>query len=196
MSTYFTTDKIYKDELLVKDSKFIALLYPIKSKDEFYEILNSLWKEHPKARHICYAYILDGDHFHYYDDGEPNGTAGIRIYSALKLKELCRCALFVVRYFGGTKLGVGPLSRAYFDASMKVINSAQIVKKFITKEILLKMKYDQFEKIKRLIKDFSPLNPEVKFMESIEMKVFIEEEKIDNFLNRIKEFNLKFEVLS
>lgn len=195
MSSYFTIDKVYTEELSVKDSQFIALLYPLNSKEEFNEILSLLWKEHPKARHICYAYILDQNNFHYYDDGEPSGTAGMRIYSALKFKNLSRCALFVIRYFGGTKLGVGPLAKAYFEASMKVINSAQIVEKFITREIVLKINYHQFERLKKLIKEFSPVTPETKFAELIELKVFIEPERLDEFLKRVKEFNVDLKFL-
>lgn len=192
MSSYFSINKNYKEELVVKDSKFISFLFPITSKSEFENILNQLWKEHPKARHICYAYILDENNFHYYDDGEPSGTAGMRIYSALKFKNLSRCALFVVRYFGGTKLGAGPLARAYFDASMKVINSAEIVEKFVTKTVRIKVKYELFEKLKRALKNLSSYEPEIQFSEVVEMKVFIDSEKIADLIDLLQQYNLEF----
>lgn len=194
MSSYFSINKNYKEELVVKDSKFISFLFPITSKSEFENILNQLWKEHPKASHICYAYILDENNFHYYDDGEPSGTAGMRIYSALKFKNLSRCALFVVRYFGGTKLGAGPLARAYFDASMKVINSAEIVEKFITKTVRIKIKYELFEKLKRALKNLSPYEPEIQFSEVIEMKVFVDPEKIEKLIDLLQRYNLEFTI--
>lgn len=192
MSSYFSINKNYKEELVVKDSKFISFLFPITSKSEFENILNQLWKEHPKARHICYAYILDENNFHYYDDGEPSGTAGMRIYSALKFKNLSRCALFVVRYFGGTKLGAGPLARAYFDASMKVINSAEIVEKFVTKTVRIKVKYELFEKIKRALKNLSSYEPEIQFSEVVEMKVFVDPGKIEELIDLLQQYNLEF----
>lgn len=192
MSSYFSINKNYKEELVVKDSKFISFLFPITSKSEFENILNQLWKEHPKARHICYAYILDENNFHYYDDGEPSGTAGMRIYSALKFKNLSRCALFVVRYFGGTKLGAGPLARAYFDASMKVINSAEIVEKFVTKPVRIKVKYELFEKIKRALKNLSSYEPEIQFSEVVEMKVFVDPGKIEELIDLLQQYNLEF----
>lgn len=192
MSSYFSINKNYKEELVVKDSKFISFLFPITSKSEFENILNQLWKEHPKARHICYAYILDENNFHYYDDGEPSGTAGMRIYSALKFKNLSRCALFVVRYFGGTKLGAGPLARAYFDASMKVINSAEIVEKFVTKTVRIKVKYELFEKLKRALKNLSSYEPEIQFSEVVEMKVFVDTEKIKELIDLLQQYNLEF----
>lgn len=192
MSSYFSINKNYKEELVVKDSKFISFLFPITSKSEFENILNQLWKEHPKARHICYAYILDENNFHYYDDGEPSGTAGMRIYSALKFKNLSRCALFVVRYFGGTKLGAGPLARAYFDASMKVINSAEIVEKFVTKPVRIKVKYELFEKLKRALKNLSSYEPEIQFSEVVEMKVFVDPEKIEELIDLLQQYNLEF----
>lgn len=192
MSSYFSINKNYKEELVVKDSKFISFLFPITSKSEFENILNQLWKEHPKARHICYAYILDENNFHYYDDGEPSGTAGMRIYSALKFKNLSRCALFVVRYFGGTKLGAGPLARAYFDASMKVINSAEIVEKFVTKPVRIKVKYELFEKIKRALKNLSSYEPEIQFSEVVEMKVFVDTEKTEELIDLLQQYNLEF----
>ena len=190
MSCYFTIEKIYREELTVKDSKFISLLYPLSSKSEFKIILDLLWKEHPKARHICYAYILDQNDFHYYDDGEPNGTAGIKIYSALKIKNLSKCALFVVRYFGGTKLGTGPLARAYFDSSIKVISSANIVQKYVVKEIMLSLDYHLYQRIKNIIKDFSVYEPITNFTDKIELNVFVEPEKLEDFLKTMKDFNL------
>ncbi len=192
MDTYFTVEKVYKQEIEVKDSKFISLLYPINSKEDFKSILNKLWEEHPRARHICYAYIIDEKTFHYYDDGEPSGSAGIRIYKALKIKNLTKVALFVIRYFGGTKLGTGPLAKAYFDASMNVLNSADIVKKYLTVEYYLNLDYNQFEKLKRFINHYSVYSPEIKYAEKIEIKVFIKASETVNFQNFLKELNIKF----
>lgn len=190
MSSYLTIERSYKVEFVVKDSKFISLLFPCKSKDEFENIFKTLRKEHSKATHYCFAYILDENHYHYSDDGEPNGTAGIRIYSALKYKNLSRCALFVIRYFGGTKLGVGPLAKAYFDVSMMVIRTAQIVEKFITKEAKIIVNYHQLDRIKKILKEFTVYEPQINFSDKAEVKFYVEPEKIDSLVEILGKFNI------
>lgn len=190
MSSYFTIERSYKVEFVVKDSKFISLLFPCNSKDDFENIFKSLRKEHSKARHYCFAYILDENNYHYSDDGEPNGTAGIRIYSALKYKNLSRCALCVVRYFGGTKLGVGPLAKAYFDVSMMVIRSAQIVEKFITIEAKIIINYHQLDRIKKILKEFTVYEPQINFSDKVEVKFYVEPKKIDSLVETLGMFNI------
>ncbi|MCX8057356.1 MAG: YigZ family protein [Ignavibacteria bacterium] len=190
MNSYLTVEKIFQAEILVKNSKFIAYLVPINSKEEFLVEQNKLRKEHQKAAHICYAYILDEKTFHYSDDGEPNGTAGLRIYLALKFKNLIKCALFVVRYFGGIKLGVGSLAKTYFEVSMKVLNEAEIVKNYLTKEITLTLNYDVFEKIKRKLTQLSVYEPVLTFAEKVEMKIFVEIDKLHEVTAAIRELKI------
>lgn len=190
MSSYLTIEKSSKAEFVVKDSKFISLLFPCNSKDEFENIFKSLRKEYSKATHYCFAYILDENHYYYSDDGEPNGTAGIRIYSALKYKNLSRCALFVIRYFGGTKLGVGPLAKAYFDVSMMVIRSAQILEKFITKEAKIIINYDQLDRVKKMLKEFTVYEPQINFSDKVEVKFYVEPAKIIRLVETLAKFNI------
>jgi len=99
----------------ISKSKFYSYLYEIDKIDDFKTKLEALKKEHKKATHICYAYIIDdnGSKEKAYDDGEPKGTAGMPILNVLKRKSLRNVAVFVVRYFGGVKLGAGGLVRAY-----------------------------------------------------------------------------------
>ena len=105
----------------IKKSKFIAYYYQIDKQEEIKEILNILRSEHKKARHIPYAYILDNTAGKS-DDKEPTNTAGLPIYNLMVQKNLNNKAIFIVRYFGGTKLGTGNLLRAYLTASKEVIN--------------------------------------------------------------------------
>lgn len=107
--------------LEVKKSKFIAYYFELNSKDEAKEILENLRKENKKARHIPYAYILDNTAAKS-DDKEPNGTSGMPIYLTLEQKNLKNRAIYIVRYFGGIKLGASGLTRAYREAANKVIN--------------------------------------------------------------------------
>ena len=105
--------------LEIKKSKFIAYFYQISSKEEVKEIYETLKKENKKARHIPYAYLLPNTAGKT-DDKEPSGTSGIPIYQVLERNHLTNHAIFVVRYFGGTKLGAGPLMRAYHTSAIQV----------------------------------------------------------------------------
>ncbi len=112
-----------------KGSTFLAYSFPLKKESEIREILNHLHKEHPKARHICYAYRFgpDPDYARVQDDGEPSGTAGRPILSQLKSKQLENVLIAVVRYFGGTLLGTSGLIQAYKRAAEDAINRSEII---------------------------------------------------------------------
>ena len=104
----------------IKKSKFYAYFYEVEKKEEISIILTNLRKEHKKARHIPYAYFVNGISGKS-DDKEPSNTAGTPIYTLLEKKELKSHAIFVVRYFGGIKLGAGGLFRSYLTAAKNVI---------------------------------------------------------------------------
>lgn len=103
----------------IKKSKFYAFNYKVDSIDEVNNIIELLKKEHKKARHIVYAYKIDGIEKKF-DDGEPSGTAGMPLYNIINKKDLNHTLLVVVRYFGGIKLGAGGLLRAYNTAGSEV----------------------------------------------------------------------------
>ena len=107
-------------EYKIKKSKFISYLYEIDEKEEVKEIWNNLKKEHKKSRHIPYAYILNNIAGKS-DDKEPSGTSAAPIYNILERNSLTNKVIFIVRYFGGTKLGAGGLVRAYSTCASKVI---------------------------------------------------------------------------
>ncbi len=102
----------------IKKSKFIGLYYQIDNLEEVKDILESLKKEHKKARHMPYAYKFENT-AKKTDDKEPTNTAGLPIYNIIERKQLNNCLVVVVRYFGGTKLGAGGLLRAYTEAANK-----------------------------------------------------------------------------
>ncbi len=104
----------------IKKSKFISYYYQIDNENDVKEILNNLKDEHKKARHIPYAYILNNTAGKS-DDKEPKNTAGLPIYNLMIQNNLVNKAIFVVRYFGGTKLGAGNLLRAYLTTSKEVL---------------------------------------------------------------------------
>lgn len=118
-----------QSETVIKRSRFIAVSYNIDGRDQVKGIIEKLKSEHPEARHVCYAFIADekGDDFGYDDDGEPSGTAGKPIYSALAAAGVRKTLIAVVRYFGGIKLGAGGLTRAYRGSAAELIEKAGTV---------------------------------------------------------------------
>lgn len=111
--------KTNKEE--IKKSKFIAYYYELDDTNDIKIIIDELRKEHKKAKHIVYAYKF-GNTAGKTDDKEPSGTAGLPLYNLLEVNNLNNKMIVVVRYFGGIKLGAGPLMRAYKNAGASVIN--------------------------------------------------------------------------
>ena len=144
-------DGYYKD----KGSKFIALAYNVKSEQDAKEILNTVKKKYYDARHHCYAYRItpEKEFSRSSDDGEPSGTAGKPILNQLLSFELFNVMIIVVRYFGGTKLGVSGLIRAYKAATRDVIQNNKIVKSYITRQIKLSFDYPKMNQVMRIIKE-------------------------------------------
>lgn len=112
---------IKKEELIVKKSRFVSILYEINNEEEVKEILDNLKKEHSKAKHFPYAYVINGT-ARKSDDKEPHNTAGMQIYNTLNYAGLDHHLLVVIRYFGGTLLGAGNLLRTYLAAAKKVVD--------------------------------------------------------------------------
>lgn len=108
----------------IKKSKFYSLIFDINSKEEVEQIINNLWKEHKKARHICYAFVYKDsqniEHYGLSDDGEPKGTAGKPLFNLLIQNQQKNKLIVVIRYFGGIKLGAGLLLRSYVNSGKKV----------------------------------------------------------------------------
>ena len=133
-------DALYK----VKGSKHYGYVFPIENVDEAKAYLEALRKKHHDARHHAYAYRLGplGDEWRASDDGEPANSAGPPILGALKSKEVTNCLGVVVRYFGGTKLGVGGLIDAYRTATLMAIDNGAILQRFIEESIAVQCPYD------------------------------------------------------
>ena len=133
-------DALYK----VKGSKHYGYVFPIETVDEAKAHLEALRKKHHDARHHAYAYRLGptGDDWRASDDGEPANSAGPPILGALKSKEVTNCLGVVVRYFGGTKLGVGGLIDAYRTATLMAIDNGAILQRFIEESIAVQCPYD------------------------------------------------------
>lgn len=153
--SYFTIEKetqgIFKD----KGSKFLAYAFPVKNEEDIKLHLTQLKKEHVGARHFCYAWRLGPDKqaWRANDDGEPNNTAGKPIYSQIQSKDLTNILIVVVRYFGGTLLGVSGLINAYKAAAADAVNNANIIEKFIYFQYKLIFDVNDVNAVMKLCKD-------------------------------------------
>lgn len=173
-----------KYEYTVKNSKFISLLYKVNTKEEIKKTLEKVKKEYPNATHYCYAYILDND-IKTEDDKEPSKTASIPILNQLKTNNLNHVILIVVRYFGGIKLGIGPLTRTYSLVAKEVINKDNIISLVKGYNITLTFKYEDIKKIDYLLKDSQILNKE--YSSNIIYTINIPKE----YLDRLTNYNIK-----
>ncbi|RLD30426.1 MAG: YigZ family protein [Bacteroidetes bacterium] len=144
-------------EVLFKDrgSKFIGYAIPVTSEEEIKEHLERLKKQHHSARHWCYAWQLGKEYEKYRanDDGEPSNSAGMPIYGQLQSFDVTCILVVVVRYFGGTKLGVGGLIKAYKTAAQFALKASVIVERTIDEDFLLKFDYPEMNRVMRIIKD-------------------------------------------
>lgn len=144
-------------ETLFKDrgSKFYGYAFPVNTQDDVKACLEILKKEHHTARHFCYAWQLgkNYDRYRANDDGEPNNSAGMPIYGQLQAFELTNVLVVSVRYFGGTKLGVGGLIQAYKASAKLTLETASIKQRTIDTEFLLVFEYPEINTVMRSIKD-------------------------------------------
>ncbi|MCM1176806.1 MAG: YigZ family protein [Bacteroidales bacterium] len=144
---------------LFKDngSRFIAYAYPVETEEEIKGIVDSLKKEYHDARHYCYAYRLGyrREKFRANDDGEPSGSAGRPILGQIDANMLSDILIVVVRYFGGIKLGIPGLIRAYRTSSADAIASATVIEKIASKNFRLRFGYMGMNDVMKVIKDMS-----------------------------------------
>jgi uncharacterized YigZ family protein len=147
------TESIYKE----KGSKFLAFAYPVYSEEEIKEQLAELRKKYFDARHHCYAYTLGADKSRYRanDDGEPNHSAGDPILGQIRSADLSNILVVVIRYFGGTKLGVSGLINAYKTATADAIADATIIEKHETSLLQIHFEYPQMNDVMSLVKEFN-----------------------------------------
>lgn len=186
---YHTISQPTVAEFKDRGSRFIAHAFPLKTIEDFKKILQQLKKEHPKAVHHCFAYRIgtDGNCFRTSDAGEPSGTAGKPILGQIDSKQLTNILIIVVRYFGGTLLGVPGLIHAYKTAASLVLQITPVVRKPIEVKYNLQFDYTQLQQVMLLIKqlDCSIQHQEMQLF--CQMTVGIVKNKEDEALYRLKE---------
>ncbi|MFT5437254.1 MAG: putative YigZ family protein [Ulvibacter sp.] len=154
--TYKTIIKASPDSLFKeKGSKFLGYAFPVTNENQVKKCVNHLKKVHYNARHWCYAWQLGKSYESYRvnDDGEPSNSAGMPIFGQLQSYDVTNVLIVVVRYFGGTKLGVGGLMQAYKTAARMSLEASTIVQKTIDEHFLIKFDYPEMNIVMRIIKE-------------------------------------------
>lgn len=157
MDHYFTIETSAVAEFKDRGSKFLAYSFPLKNAGDFKTHLQALKKEHPKAVHHCFAYRLgtDGNTFRTSDDGEPGGSAGKPILGQIDSKNVTDILIIVVRYFGGTLLGIPGLINAYKTSTSLVLQCTPMVQKPVEVNYQLQFNYTEMNEVMRIIKQFN-----------------------------------------
>lgn len=153
--TYLTIEKPAGGLFTDRGSKFLGYAFPIKSESEIKALLTKIKLTHPKANHHCWAMRLTPSRsvFRVNDDGEPSGTAGRPILNTLLSHDLTNVLVIVVRYFGGTLLGVPGLINAYKVATEEAIKQASVIKKTVNDVYSIEFDYLQMNDIMRIVKE-------------------------------------------
>ncbi|MCF7528933.1 IMPACT family protein [Neisseria lisongii] len=156
VETYKTIAAAQIAEFKDKGSRFIAFAYPVETVAEVKQYVDALREQHHKARHWCYAYRLgvDGMQFRANDDGEPSGSAGRPILGQIDSADLTDVLVVVVRYFGGTLLGVPGLIHAYKTATAEALSLVEVLEKNIEKTVWLRCEYPHLNDAIRIAKQY------------------------------------------
>ncbi|MBD3749475.1 MAG: YigZ family protein [Sphingobacteriales bacterium] len=178
------TEGIFRD----KGSKFIAYAYPFHQEEKLKEIIADLKNQHPKARHWCYAYRLTPNRsvFRVNDDGEPSGTAGRPILNVLLSQDLTNILVVVVRYFGGTLLGVPGLIHAYKSATEEALTQAEIIEKRVQDIYQIYFDYAQMNDVMSLIKEEQLESSNYQFDLSCSLKIAINQTEVNKILTLLE----------
>lgn len=178
-----TAEGLYKE----KGSRFISMAFPVTSIEEIKPVLERLRKEHHSARHHCYAWILGADklNFRSNDDGEPSGTAGKPILGQINSAGLTDLLIVVIRYFGGTLLGVSGLIQAYKSAAADAIRNSEIVEKYVQEHYVITFPYSSLNDVMKILKEENAGQSEQSFGTECRMKISIRASFDNRVLNRL-----------
>ncbi len=189
--TYLTLAEASEGFYKEKGSKFIGLAYPIKKEEQVKEIIDGLKKQYYDARHHCYAYVLgnDGERFRANDDGEPGHSAGDPILGQIRSHNLTNLLIVVVRYFGGTKLGVPGLVHAYRTAAADAIEEGEIVEKILMVDIPFRFEYLSMNDVMKLIKEYDLQILNQHFDNLCEMEISVREKRFAEVLEKLKKID-------
>ena len=169
-------------------SKFLVYAYPVESEEEIKQHLDALRKRWFDATHHCYAWRLgpQGEHFRANDDGEPSSTAGKPILGQLLSQEVTNCLVVVVRYFGGTKLGVPGLIAAYKESTAQVLAECEIVERTVDVCVTISYSYVVMNDVMRIVKEMQPKVLSQEFDNLCIMKLSIRKGDSEQLIGRLQ----------
>lgn len=173
----------------IQKSKFISQVFPLGSESEAIDIINKVKKNHYKATHNVYAYVL-GENKEIQkstDDGEPSGTAGIPVLEIIKKENLNNVLIVVTRYFGGIKLGAGGLIRSYAHMAKLGIDGSVIIKNVLCEKIKITIDYTYWSKIENESNNMGILIQEVEFLDKVSIYLLLQEDEKEKFINFIED---------
>jgi len=185
MEQFKTVKNSNEFTLKEKGSEFIAKVYPVKSEQSALIELQNIRKKYFDATHHCFAYRINSGLSKFSDDGEPKGTAGVRIFNAIDHFILYDVLLVVVRYFGGTKLGVGPLGKAYYSAAIGVLDNMDIIELTLYQEIKITTDFSHINHIHRLVNQYSAIIIKSDFSNKSVFDCLIKPSFIDKITNEL-----------
>lgn len=189
--SYLTIKKPSEGFFKDRGSKFLAFAHPVSSEEEITEIQKALRKKYYDARHHVYAFRLGADMKTYRasDDGEPSNSSGPPVLGQIRSHELTDVLIVVVRYFGGTKLGVPGLINAYKTAAEDAINNAKIIEKTVDDLIELKFEYLLMNDVMRIIKDEELIQESQEFELSCKIILRIRQSNTQKVLSRFEQLH-------
>ncbi|WP_226065219.1 IMPACT family protein [Kaistella polysaccharea] len=201
MEFSFDTIKTPVDQILLREkgSKFIGFAFPVRNDFEIKESLNKIKEIHPKATHHCYAFRLGvtGENYRANDDGEPSGSAGSPIYNQLLAHNVTNILVIVVRYYGGTKLGVSGLVRAYKETAKVTLESSEIITEELKSELLIQFPFTQQNVIFTLLNKFEAKILDFTAEEKCSIKARLKTAEKENISDQLAEMqNISFEFLN
>ncbi|HSL89806.1 MAG TPA: YigZ family protein [Ignavibacteriaceae bacterium] len=176
-------ESIFKE----KGSEFIAQVFPAENTEECDVALSAVKKKYFNATHHCYAYKLLNNVNKFSDDGEPSGTAGKRILNAIEHFDLVNLLVVVIRYFGGTKLGVGPLGKAYYTSAFNLLDKSEKISKSLLQKIRIVTSPTFISSIYRITSNFDGKVENTSFGEELICEIVIPARNMDLLKNDIKE---------
>jgi len=176
-----TVDKFEEFEFKEKNSVFTGQVYHCEAENEAANILETIKKKYYDATHHCFAYKLINRQFKYSDDGEPGGTAGIRIFNAIEHFNLINVLVVIIRYYGGTKLGVGRLGKAYYTSALNALEKAKKLEKVLFQKIIIESDFNYTSHIHRILSNHKATIENSEYKERANFECFI----IPTDLNKI-----------
>ncbi len=191
--TYKTINKSVSSIFRDRNSKFLGFAFPVSTENEISDVLAKLKKDYHDARHFCYAYILGADKSRWRanDDGEPSGSAGLPIYNQCLSLDLTNIFVVVVRYFGGTKLGVPGLINAYKTATKMALDEAEIVTKFPMIPLEIHFEYSDMNAVMTYIKQNELVILEKKFSNKCSIMLQLPEHKKNELKKYFNPFSIE-----